>query len=327
MKKTTEQANHKSLQGQLPTLYYEPEFEWSFLHPRYWSIWLLILLLAICAILPRRVAHAIGSAMGDVFYKVNKKRRHIASTNIKMCFPKLTDAQRYEMLRSHFRLYGQNFIDLGLFWWAPFWRLQHLTYIRGINHYMNLVNRGENIILLTPHAIGIDYAGIYASKISSGVSMMKALKNPLLNWFVCKGRSRFGAKMILREMGLKPMVRAIKRKIVCYYIPDEDFGPDLSIFVPFFGVPSATLPVLGRMAKMTNAKVVPVITKFLPNGKGYEINFLKPLDDFPSNDELEDTRRMNQALEELIRLAPEQYMWTLKWFKTRPDSKPSPYQY
>ena len=131
--------------------------------------------------------------------------------------------------------------------------------------------------------------------------------------------------MILREMGLKPMVRAIKRKIVCYYIPDEDFGPELSVFVPFFGVPSATLPVLGRMAKMTNAKVIPVMTKFLDHGKGYEINFLKPLENFPSGDDLVDARRMNQALEELIQLAPEQYMWTLKFFQDTPNSEPSPY--
>lgn len=327
MKKPIEQVDHKSIQGQQPTLYYKPEFKWSFLHPRYWLIWIVVLLLAICAVLPRKIAQAIGSGIGNLFYWINKKRRHIASVNISMCFPELNDAQRYEMLRAHFRLYGQNFIDLGLFWWSPFWRLQNLTYIRGINHYMNLVNRGENIIILTPHAVGIDYAGIYISKISSGVSMMKALKNPLLNWFVSKGRSRFGGKMILREMGMKAMVRAIKRKIVCYYIPDEDFGPQLSVFAPFFGVSTATLPVLGRMAKMTNAKVVPVMTKYLPDGKGYEINFLKPLENFPQGDELEDARRMNQALEELIRLAPEQYMWTLKMFKTRPDGEPYPYEY
>ncbi len=311
--------------AKLPTVYYSPRFEWSFLHPRYWGIWLLILVLAVCAILPRRVSRAIGAGIGNLFYKFNKKRRHIAAVNIKLCFPELTQQQRYDMLRAHYRSYGQNFVDMGVIWWLPFWRLQKMTYIRGINHYMNLLNRGENIILLTPHATGIDYAGIYTSKISPGVSMMKALKNPLLNWFVSKGRSRFGGKMILREMGLKPMVRAIKRKIVCYYIPDEDFGPDLSVFVPFFGVQSATLPVLGRMAKMTNAKVVPVMTKYLPHG--YEINFLKPLENFPTGDEVEDAIRMNQALEELVRLAPEQYMWTLKWFKTRPDGQPSPYNY
>ena len=327
MKKVTEQFSHKASQGKMPTYFYEAKFQWSFLHPRYWGIWLLILLLAICAVLPRRLARAIGAGVGNLFYKVNKKRRHIAKVNIKMCFPELSEQQRYNMLRDHFRSYGQNFIDMGLIWWSPFWRLEHLTYVRGINHFMNLVNRGENIILLTPHAVGIDYAGIYISKIASGVSMMKALKNPLLNWLVCKGRSRYGAKMILREMGLKSMVRAIKRKIVCYYIPDEDFGPDLSVFVPFFNVPSATLPVLGRMAKMTDAKVVPVMTKYLPHGKGYEINFLKPLEGFPTGDELEDTRRMNQALEELVKIAPEQYMWTLKLFKTRPDNGPSPYDY
>jgi len=207
----------------------------------------------------------------------------------------------------------------------PYWRLQHLTYIRGINHYMNLVNRGENIILLTPHAAGIDYAGIYTSRVSPGVSMMKAMKNPILDWLVTRGRSRFGGKILLREMGLKPMVRAIRRGVVAYYIPDEDFGPELSVFVPFFGIQAATLPTLGRMARMSNAKVVPVMTRFLPHGKGYEINFLKPLENFPSGDDLEDTRRMNQALEELIRIAPQQYMWTLKWFKTRPDNQPSLY--
>ncbi len=325
MEATDKHLQEQKAKAKLPTVYYCPKFKWSFLHPRYWGIWLLMLLLAICAILPRKISRTIGSGVGDLFYKFNKKRRHIATVNIKLCFPELPEQQRYEMLRAHYRSYGQNFIDMGVIWWLPFRRLQKMTYIRGINHYMNLVNRGENIILLTPHATGIDYAGIYTSKISPGVSMMKALKNPVLDWFVSKGRSRFGGKMILRDMGLKPMVRAIKRKIVCYYIPDEDFGPELSVFAPFFDVPSATLPVLGRMAKMTNAKVVPVMTKYIP--AGYEINFLKPLENFPTGDEKEDAVKMNQALEELVRLAPEQYMWTLKWFKTRPDGQPSPYNY
>ena len=234
MKQSMQTPTDQTKASKMPTLYHQPKFKLSFFHPRYWGIWLAVLLLAICSILPRRMSRSIGAGVGDLFYKVNKKRRQIASINIKMCFPELSEEQHYAMLRAHFRDYGQNFIDMGLLWWSPFWRLQNLTYVRGINHFKNLVNRGENIILLTPHAVGIDYAGLYVSKTSQGVSMMKALKNPVLDWLVTKGRSRFGSRMILREMGLKPMVKAIKNNLVGYYIPDEDFGPELSIFVPFF---------------------------------------------------------------------------------------------
>jgi KDO2-lipid IV(A) lauroyltransferase len=110
-----------------------------------------------------------------------------------------------------------------------------------------------------------------------------------------------------------------------YYVPDEDFGAKQSVFVPFFGVPTATLPVLGRLAETTDALVVPCFTRTLPGGRGYEVTLAEPLADFPTGDATEDARRMNQALEAGVKAMPEQYMWTFKWFRTRPDNGPSPY--
>jgi lauroyl/myristoyl acyltransferase len=136
---------------------------------------------------------------------------------------------------------------------------------------------------------------------------------------------RFGCFLLSRTQGLRPVIRALKQGLVFMYSPDEDFGERQSVFVPFFGVPTATLTTLGRLAHMTNALVVPCFTRLLPGGRGYEVTLKPPLEDFPNGDRVRDAARMNEVLEEGLHTMPEQYLWTFKLFKTRPGQAPSPY--
>jgi lauroyl/myristoyl acyltransferase len=155
--------------------------------------------------------------------------------------------------------------------------------------------------------------------------MMKLQRNPVVNWILNRGRLRFGGGLLSRDQGLRPVVRGLRAGLAFYYLPDEDFGPKQSVFVPFFGIPTATLPTLGRLAEMADAAVVPCFVRVLARARGYEVVLGAPLASFPSGDRLADAAAMNRAMEDGIRDMPEQYMWTLKLFKTRPDSAPAPY--
>ena len=155
--------------------------------------------------------------------------------------------------------------------------------------------------------------------------MIKLQGNPVVNWLLNRGRMRFGCFLLSRTQGLRPVIRALKQGLVFMYSPDEDFGDRQSVFVPFFGVPTATLATLGRLAHLTNALVVPCFTRLLPGGRGYEVILKPPLEDFPNGDRTRDAARMNAVLEEGLRSMPEQYLWTFKLFKTRPGQAPSPY--
>jgi len=197
----------------------------------------------------------------------------------------------------------------------------------GKEHLERAKSAGQSVIVLTGHFLGADLGGIFLSRFFPGVVMMKRIRNPVTNYYVWRGRTRFGGVAILREQGLRAMVRAMRGGLWCYYVPDEDLGPEHSVFAPFMGVPRATLPVLGRLARLTNSRVVPAFARLKRGGGGYEVVVRPPLENFPTGSDEKDARAMNDALEWGVRWAPEQYMWTFRWFRTRPDGGPSPYDH
>jgi len=293
--------------------------------PRYWPTWFLLGVLRIVALLPLRVSRAIGSALGTVIYVANAKRRRIARINLRLCFPDLSERTRRRLLRRHFRVAGQGYLDLGFFVWASEARVAAKVRIEGLEHVRAATAGAHAVILLAPHCIGMNVGGIAVAKYFPTFSMVKPQRNRLVDWVLTAARSRYGSPLVPRRHGLRPVIRELARGVMFYYLPDEDFGPKHSVFVPFFGVPCATLTTLGRLARVADAVVVPCFTRLLPRGAGYEVVLHPPLAHFPSGDPEADAARMNQIIEDGIRRTPEQYMWTFKLFKTRPDGARSPY--
>ena len=303
----------------------QTHFEWSFLHPRFWLLWLFLALLRLMVWLPLPALHTIGRAIGRLFYRVNDKRRSIARINIDLCFPELSDDERGQLVLQHFEAYGASIFDLAICWWASSRRLDRLTTVHGLEQYHGLIDQGANVVLLTGHMLTVDLCGQYISPYRAGVTMMKPLKNPLLNWMIYRGRKRNGNIVVNRDQGMRPMVRYLRKGYTGYFMPDEDFGSPASVFAPFFGVQSWTVTSLSMMARLGNAVVLPIFMHSLPQGKGYEIYIDPALDHFPSGDEIADATKMNQALEKGIRRMPEMYAWTFKLFKTRPEGEEALY--
>ena len=307
-----------------PPEFYTLRLDPAYLRLRYWSTWLLLALLRGCAPLPLRASRAVGALLGWSFFLVNGKRRRIARVNLRLCFPELSTRQRRSLLRRHFVMTGKSYADLGFLAWAAPARIERKIRVLGLEHLRIVQRRGGRVILLVPHCLGVNFGSIIA-KHYPVFSMFKPPRDALLNWFINKGRMRFGARLLARKQGMRPVLRALHQGMAFYYIPDEDFGPERSVFAPFFGIPTATLPTLARLAAIADAVVVPLFVRMLPDGEGYEMSLGGPLQDFPSEDPVQDAARMNQVLEASIRQVPEQYMWTLKLFKTRPGNVPSPY--
>lgn len=267
---------------------------------------------------------ALGRQIGRLFFRRNQKRVRIARINLAWCFPDQDEAAREAILHDHLACYGQAILDLGLIWWAPRSRLDRLCTIHGEAELQTLQRSGEKILLIIPHVLGIDMAGAALARLGAGASMMKAPSSPLLNWRLWQGRSRFGAQIFTRDQGLRPLVKAIRAGRIGYFMPDEDLGHTHSVFAPFFGIATATLPVVGRVAKMTDAQVIPVFCRLDDSGH-YHVTVGSPLVGFPKGDALTDATVVNAAFEAAIRQAPEQYLWTLRWFRTRPNGESSPY--
>ncbi len=268
---------------------------------------------------------ALGRQIGRLFFRRNQKRVRIARINLAWCFPDQDEAAREAILHEHLACYGQAILDLGLIWWAPRSRLDRLCTIHGEAELQGLQRSGEKVLLIIPHVLGMDMAGAALARLGAGASMMKAPSSPLLNWRLWQGRTRFGAQIFTRENGLRPLVKAIRAGRIGYLMPDEDLGHTHSVFAPFFGIATATLPVVGRVAKMTEAKVIPAFCRLDEDGR-YHVTLGPALPGFPQNDAVTDATVVNAAFEVGIRSAPAQYLWTLRWFRTRPNDEPSPYE-
>jgi len=300
-------------------------FEWAYIYPRYWPQWMILALLRLLVILPLPVLHSIGRVLGRQFYRRNEKRRRIAQINIDLCFPELSDVERKQLVLRHFEAYGASIFDLAICWWASSRRLERLTTVHGMKRFLELVDQGQNVVLLTGHLLTVDLCGQYFSRYKAGVTMMKPLGNPVLNFMLFRKRSRNGSQVINRDQGLRPLIRYIRQGYPGYFMPDEDFGSPASVFAPFFGVQSWTVTSLSALARLGDAVVMPIFMKSLPGGKGYELYFDPVMENFPSGDDLADATNMNQALEAGIRRMPEMYYWTFKLFKTRPPGEEVPY--
>ena len=296
----------------------------TFLHPRYWYAWPVLALMHVWSWLPSRVLWVLGNALGGFFSLFPSPARRVAVRNLELCFPEMDPRERRRLLRRHFQLSGFAVVSLSVAWWAPKWRVKRFVSLHNRHLLDETLKGGKNIILLTPHFIGLDIGGSRLAVEGEFVSMYRKSRNPFFE-YLFQRRSRFGAPVVERMASLKSLIKYIREGRPFYYLPDQDLGERASVFVPFFGVPAATVTALSRIAQSTNAVVMPCITRILPRGRGYEIRLYPSLDNFPTEDPLADAKRMNEEVEKWVREMPEQYMWSYRRFKTRPNNEPSLY--
>ncbi len=257
--------------------------------------------------LPLTLQAGIGNALGRLLYRVAAKRRKIGAINLSLCFPEWTQSQRDDVLRRHFQAMTRAAIEHGELWWSDRKRINKIVKIEGLEHFQ--AEFGKPLILLAPHFIGLDMGGVRLStEYAPLVSMYSRLKNPLFDQLMLHARTRFGqSKLISRHDGVRPLIREMKHGSPLYYLPDQDFGAKDAVFAPFFGVPAATVNALPRIAKLAQAKVLPVVTRQLPEGQGYVVQFYPSWDNFPSDDITADVTRMNAFIEDRVREMTEQY--------------------
>jgi Kdo2-lipid IVA lauroyltransferase/acyltransferase len=285
--------------------------------------WLRVLRLF--GVLPLPFTRACGAALGMLAYGVAAQRRRVARINLRACFPQMSERDRRRLARAHFRAFGQALLDRGLIWWAKKERIEKHIHWVDFHHYEEALAQGP-VIVLAPHFVGLDAGGIRYSMLAHAISMYSRQKNKVLDATILAARSRFNTPILLsRQEGMRPAVRAMRRGLSFYYLPDMDFGARDAAFVPFFGVTAATITAPARLARITKARVVPCVTRMTKDG--YEARWYPAWEHFPDADDdspatLERAaRRMNAFIEERVLEMPEQYLWTHKRFKTRPPGQ------
>ena len=275
------------------------------------------------AFLPLPVIRALGTGLGWLLYALVAPRRRVVHTNLALCFPERNDAERRQLARQTFVYFAQAWLDRSWLWHAPKAWVARRVHLTGA---VDELSGTDPTVIFTPHFVGIDAAwGGVAQRVERlSTTIYTNQSNKLVDAWILRGRQRFGnMRLFGRIDGVKPIITALRQGQPLYLLPDMDFGPDDSVFVPFYGVQTATVPSLSRFARLGRARVVAVLARMTP--QGYEVEFTPAWKDFPTDDLLADTARMNAHLQTYINTMPAQYYWVHKRFKTRPEGQDSLY--
>ena len=301
------------------TKYQAGEFQWSFLLPQYWGIWIGIVLLMLLAILPWAIQYRLAHFLGNLAFKQLKSRRKTTLRNLEVCFPEWSPEQRQENAR-------QVFVDqmLGIFetlnaWYCPQWFENRMT-IQGLEHLKQAQENGQGVLLLGTHSTLLDAGGYLCSQYLTLGVVYRPQNNPLLDMLIYRCRATIYTQQIDHD-DMRGLIRSLKEGQAIWYSPDQDFGLKQGIMAPFFGVPAATVTAHRRLLKMAKAVAVPLYFYRTGDIKDphYQVLIEPIVASIPSDSELDDAILVNKIIENQLRIAPTQYMWFHRRFKTRPD--------
>jgi KDO2-lipid IV(A) lauroyltransferase len=272
---------------------------------------------------PFPLVRGFGAVLGRVLHVLAVPRRRVVDTNLALCFPAKSAAERRRMARQTFVYVAQSWFDRSWLWHAPEAVVARRLKVVGAADVIEEIAHGHApMILFAPHFYGLDAAATALTMHTDrpSTTIYTTQRDPMVDQWVSEGRKRFGNVITLNRVdGIKPIVAGLRKGGLLYLLPDMDFGRDQTVFVPFYGVQAATVPSLSRFARLGRAKVVPVVSKL--TREGYEIEVLPAWEDFPSEDAVADTALMNQRLQGYIDTMPSQYYWVHRRFKTRPEGE------
>ena len=283
------------------------------------GVWFMRLL----AHVPLPLLRGLGWLIGRVLFVLAAPRRRVALRNLALCYPEATSRQRRQWARESFVVFCQSWLDRSWLWFAPREVVQRRVTLQGALHELD---GDAPTIIFAPHFYGMDAGGLALplNTPRAFTSIFSTHPNPAVDAWFMAGRQRFGdVRMLNRSDGVKPIIANLRKGGLLYLLPDMDFGRNDSLFVPFYGIPTATVPSLPRFARLGRAKVIAMVTRLTPTGYCAEITPAWP--DYPSADVEADTALMNAHLQRYIDVSPGQYYWVHKRFKTRPEGEPSVY--
>lgn len=293
---------------------------YRFLGPRYWGVWLGIGFVRLVNLLPLRAQMLLGRLIGRIGYLFARRDRRIAAINIGLCLPELDSVQRHKLVRRQFESLGCAFFETGMVWWARDSRLKRFVTFEGLEHLEAALAQGRGALLLSAHFTTLEMGARALTLLGATSIMYLKPENALLAELSRRGRARHTVQAIASDQ-IRDLLQNLKRGLPVWYAPDQRFLDKNSELVPFFGHPAASNVATSRLARISRAPVLPYFPERRADNRGYVMHILPPLDNFPTDDAVADTRRFHQLIEAQVRRCPEQYLWAYKRFK-RADLDP-----
>jgi KDO2-lipid IV(A) lauroyltransferase len=292
------------------------------LKPKNWSAWLGAGVLWLLGKLPQWLCLGLSTPLAWLMKRLMKSRRAIAERNVERCFPECETERHKAIVDDCFRSLARAVFETSWSWSASRRRIFKISELEGQDNLLEARGRGKGVLLLTAHISCLEIGGrIFAQSFPDVMGLYRPLKSPVLEWYQVQARGKYSAGMIYKN-DMRSAIRCLREGGVLWYAPDQDFGAEKSVFVPFFGIQTATLLATYRLIRTTGCAVVPMFPSYNPETRRYTVSLLPPLADFPDDDPVLYLEKLNKIMEDQIRRAPGQYWWVHRRFKTRPDGEP-----
>jgi len=295
---------------------------WRSLLPKYWPAWVGLGLLRLLARLRYPTLLRIGAALGGALGRLPSPQRRVVRRNLALCLPELDAQTRETIVAQHFREAGISLGETALAWFAPPSRLLALVRFDGLAELDRWQSAGRGVILLAAHFTTLELGARFVTAARRVHAVYKPSSNLLVD--AAFRRYRMSAGMVASD-DIRAMVRVLRAGGAVWYAPDQAFRAKGALMVPFFDVPAASNPATSRLARMTDAVVLPYFVERLPGDDGYVVRIGAALEDFPSDDAVADTLRHHRLIEAEARRIPVQYLWLHKRFKGLSADYPDPY--
>lgn len=289
------------------------------LSPRHWPGWIGVGIGWLAGRLAWPLQRALGHALGALLYVAVPSRRRAARVNFALCYPELDDAARTRMLHKHFAALGIGLFEFARAWWGSITSLRRSVRIDGLEHLRAANANGRGVLLISGHFMNLEICGRLLCDHVPLAGMYRKHRGAVMEWAVLRGRLRYATAMF-RQQELRPALRHLKQGGVLWYAPDQDMLGKDTVFAPFFDIPAATITATHQLARLSGCAVMPFFHH--REGDRYVLRIDPPLADFPSQDVVADTARVNAAIEAMVREAPAQYLWIHRRFKRRPEGAP-----
>jgi KDO2-lipid IV(A) lauroyltransferase len=282
--------------------------------------------LLLLSALPYRLVVLFGYGLGTIAAHIPGKRNRVVKTNLRLCFPQLSNSEIDAIANDHWKLLGRSIAERGIIWLGS---AQAVSNMIEVHSAVDLRDKKPRIL------VNMHFTGIEGSIVISALAAKRGwprtsgffqrMKNSFFNERIIRWRNRFGGNAIDRQGNLLPLIREIRKGNLIIIAPDLDLGLRDSVFVPFFGISTNTITAVSRLALIAKAEVCMMVTTLLPDRSRYSCVISKPIDGFPSDDPIADTARLNAIYEAEVSQHVAEYYWVHKRFKNRPDGQVSPY--
>lgn len=290
---------------------------------------LAVMALGLLALLPLKMAQGFGRFLGKRMMKQRNNNRmfRITQSNIKLCFPELSEQEQENLIQESLQQTGQSFAEMGMSWLWPVQKtLKKINMVHNEILIEEGLSAGKGVIIIAPHIGNWEVLNLYLSNRYTFTAMYKPPKQKRLDKLIRRMRARLGTDMAPANVhGVRKVMKALKRCEMVGILPDQEPEPQGGIYADFFGTPALTMKLVPQLAAQTGAPVICGYARRLPDAKGFDIYFSEADADINSKDTQLATSALNRSVERCVRELPAQYQWEYKRFNSRPEGSAKVY--